>query len=126
MNTVLDRFEECFLQVVGKLGVSEELLESLTGSLKTGLKHMVVTIGDVNEQHPKLVQALLCIVISMLSANDLGLLLTTLHTVGFGPSGPMKGGIATWLQGWSSDPTVPDGGWFAMLQHLAMMGRAQL
>lgn len=45
INTVLDRIEECFLQVVGKLGVSQELLKSLTGSLKSGIKHVVVTIG---------------------------------------------------------------------------------
>ncbi|KAG2059537.1 hypothetical protein BDR06DRAFT_967600 [Suillus hirtellus] len=126
MNTVPDRFEECFLQVVGELGVSSELLKILTGSLKTGLKHMLVTIGDINEQHPKLVRALLRIIISMLSTNDPGSLLTILRTVGFGPSGLMKGGIAAWLQGWSSGPAVPNGDWFAMLQHLAMMRRAQL
>lgn len=45
INTTLDRVEECFLQVVGKLGVSEELLTSLTGSLKSGLQYVVVTIG---------------------------------------------------------------------------------
>lgn len=40
MNTVLDRAEEHFLQVVGKLGVSK-----LTGSLKSDIKHVVVAIG---------------------------------------------------------------------------------
>jgi hypothetical protein len=45
INTVLDRVEECFLQVVSKLGVSKELLTGLTGSLKSGIKHVVVTIG---------------------------------------------------------------------------------
>lgn len=124
MNTVLDRVEECFLQVVGKLGVSNELLRSLTGSLKTGLKHVVVTIGDVSEQHPYLVWALSGIVISMLFAE--GILLTILRVVGFGPLGPMKGGIAAWLQGWLFGPAVPKGSWFAMLQRFAMMGGARL
>lgn len=58
IDTILDRVEECFLQVVGKLGVSEALLTSLTGSLKSGLKYVVVTIGDISEQHPHLVLAL--------------------------------------------------------------------
>ncbi|KAG2130448.1 uncharacterized protein EDB93DRAFT_79547 [Suillus bovinus] len=120
INTVLDRIEECFLKVVGKLGVSREPLESLTGSLKTGLKHVVVTIGDVSEQHPHLVWALSGIVISMLFAE--GLLFTILRIVGFGPLGPMKGGIAAWLQGWLFGPAVPKGSWFAILQRSAMVG----
>ncbi|KIK41128.1 hypothetical protein CY34DRAFT_13229 [Suillus luteus UH-Slu-Lm8-n1] len=124
INTVLDRVEECFLQVVGKLGVSQELLKSLTGSLKSGIKHVVVTIGDVSAQHPSLVWALSGIVISMLFAE--GLLLMILRIVGFGPLGPMKGGIAAWLQGWLFGPAVPKGGWFAMLQRLAMVGGRRL
>lgn len=120
INTALDRVEECFLQVVGKLGVSKELLTSLTGTLKSGIKHVVVTIGDVSEQHPHLVWALSGIVISMLFAE--GLLLAILRIVGFGPLGPMKGGIAAWLQGWLFGPAVPKGGWFAMFQRLAMIG----
>jgi len=30
------------------------------------------------------------------------------------------GGIAAWLQQWLFGPAVPKGGWFAMLQRLAM------
>ncbi|KAG1766531.1 hypothetical protein EV702DRAFT_1150122 [Suillus placidus] len=124
ISTVLDRVEECFLQVVGKLGMNKELLKSLTGSLKSGVKQVVVTIGDVSEQHPHLVWALAGIVMSMLFAE--GLLLAILRIVGFGPLGPMKGGIAAWLQGWLFGPTVPKGGWFAMLQRLAMIGGNRL
>ncbi|KAG1740369.1 hypothetical protein EDB19DRAFT_2039174 [Suillus lakei] len=124
INTVLDRVEECFLQVVGKLGLSSELLKSLTSSLKSSVKHVVVTIGDVREQHPHLVFALSGIVISMLFAE--GILLTILRIVGFGPLGPTKGGIAAWLQGWLFGPIVPKGGWFAMLQRLAMIGGKRL
>lgn len=49
-NAVFDRVEEYSLQVVGELGVSKRRLQSLTGSLKSGVKH-VVTIGDFREQH---------------------------------------------------------------------------
>ncbi|KAG1763512.1 hypothetical protein EV702DRAFT_1157788 [Suillus placidus] len=125
ISTVLDRVEECFLQVVGKLGMNKELLKSLTGSLKSGVKQVVVTIGDVSEQHPHLVWALAGIVINMLFAQG-HLLLTILRIVGFGPLGPIKGGIAAWLQGWLFGPAVPKGGWFAMLQRLAMIGGNRL
>ncbi|KAG1740368.1 hypothetical protein EDB19DRAFT_1908547 [Suillus lakei] len=121
VSTVLDRVEEWFLQVVGKFGVSGELLKSLTSSFKFGVKHVVVTIGDVCEQHPYLVAlALLAIVISVLSSQ--GILLPILRIVGFGPLGPIKGGIAAWLQGWWFGPAVSKGSWFAMLQCLAMIG----
>jgi len=30
------------------------------------------------------------------------------------------GGVAAWLQRWLFGPAVPKGGWFAILQHLAM------
>ncbi|KAG2139746.1 hypothetical protein DEU56DRAFT_800065 [Suillus clintonianus] len=124
INTVLDRLEEIFLHVAIKVGASEELLRSLTSSLKSGVKHVVVTIGDVGEQHPQLVWALSGIVFSMLFAE--GLLFMVLRIVGFGPLGPMKGGIAAWLQGWLFGPAVPKGGWFAMLQRLAMLGGKRL
>jgi len=70
---------------------------------------------------------------------QLWLLRRVLLMFGFGPQGPIKGsflydcdaeqlfnmtlivgGIAAWLQGWLFGPAVPKGGWFAMLQRLAM------
>lgn len=115
MSTTLDRVEECFLQVFSKLGVSKEFLQSLTGPLKTGVKYVVVTIGDITEQHPYLVATLVCIVIGVLLSQCLPAIL------GFGPLGPVKGGIAAWLQGWVFGGAVPAGSWFAMLQHFAMV-----
>ncbi|KAG2130449.1 uncharacterized protein EDB93DRAFT_79509 [Suillus bovinus] len=108
INTILDRVEECFLQVVCKLGVSRESLSSLTGSLKSGLKHILVTIGNIDEQHPNLVRAISRIVISMPFADDdLGFLLAILHIVGFKALRPKKGGFAAWLRGWLFGPAVP-------------------
>jgi hypothetical protein len=45
INMALDRFEEGFLQVATRLGVSEELLKSHSSSLKFVVQHVVVTIG---------------------------------------------------------------------------------
>ncbi|KAG1774147.1 hypothetical protein EV702DRAFT_548159 [Suillus placidus] len=120
INTVLDRVEECFLQVIGKLGMNKELLKSLSSSLKSGVKHIIVTIGDIDEQHPALVSALLSIVISMLFAEVLSLS-AILRIVGFGSLGPVKGETAAWLQGLLFGPAVPKGDWFGRLQRLAMI-----
>ncbi|KAG1785915.1 uncharacterized protein HD556DRAFT_1313889 [Suillus plorans] len=120
MNTTLDRVEECFLRVFSKLGASRKFLQSLTGPLKTGVKYVVVTIGDIIEQHPYLVTILLCIAIGMLLSQCLPVIL------GFGPLGPVKGGIAAWLQGWVFGGAVPAGSWFAILQRFAMVWRAWL
>ncbi|KAG2114644.1 uncharacterized protein F5147DRAFT_430054 [Suillus discolor] len=74
------------------------------------------------------------IVIGMLFVNTHPLL-TILRVVGFGPSRvrcnvsvfiTFSGGIAAWLQGWLFGPAVPKGNGSAMLQRLAMMGKARL
>ncbi|KAG1811335.1 hypothetical protein EV424DRAFT_1420821 [Suillus variegatus] len=119
MTTILDRVEECFLRVFSKLGVSKEFLQSLTGPLKTGVKYVAVTIGDITEQHPYLVATLVCIVIGILLSQ--WIFPAILQMVGFGPLGPVKGGIAAWLQGCVFGGAVPAGSWFAILQHLAMV-----
>ncbi|KAG1856303.1 hypothetical protein C8R48DRAFT_302559 [Suillus tomentosus] len=80
----------------------------------------------------------------MLSVNivNANLLLTIIRIVGFGPFGPIKGmvlfscntsifltfssAIAAWLQGWLFGLAVPKGSGFAMLQRLAMTGKARL
>jgi hypothetical protein len=69
---------------------------------------------------------------------ELWLLRQVLRMFGFGPLGPVKGaflhdcgaerlfnmifvgGVAAWMQRWLFGPAVPKGGWFAMLQSLAM------
>ncbi|KAG1875429.1 hypothetical protein DFJ58DRAFT_740959 [Suillus subalutaceus] len=133
INAVLDRFEEGFLQVATKLGVSEELLKIHSSSLKFVVQHVAVTIGDLAEQHPEIANALLLIAIAELSPLllpqiEMGALLEgwllrpLLRMIGFGPQGPIKGGIAAWLQRWIFGPTIPKGNWFAVLQRLGMIG----
>lgn len=134
INMALDRFEEGFLQVATRLGVSEELLKSHSSSLKFVVQHVAVTIGDLAEQHPDTANTLLLIAIAELSPLllpeiEIGalfgewLLHPFLHMFGFGPQGPIRGGIAAWLQRWIFGPAIPKGNWFAALQRLAMIGR---
>ncbi|KAG2338527.1 hypothetical protein BDR05DRAFT_969074, partial [Suillus weaverae] len=66
INTALDRFEEGFLQVATKLGVSEELLKSHSNSLKFVVQHVAVTLGDLVEQHPDIANTLLLVAIAEL------------------------------------------------------------
>ncbi|KAG2344954.1 hypothetical protein BDR05DRAFT_142304 [Suillus weaverae] len=131
INTALDRFEEGFLQVATKLGVSEELLKSHSNSLKFVVQHVAVTLGDLVEQHPDIANTLLLVAIAellplLLPEIEISTLLARwllrplLRMFGFGSQGPIKGGIAAWLQRWIFGPTIPEGNWFAMLQRLAM------
>jgi hypothetical protein len=133
INMALDRFEEGFLQVATRLGVSEELLKSHSSSLKFVVQHVAVTIGDLAEQHPDIANTLLLIAIAeltplLLPEIEIGalfgewLLHPFLHMFGFGPQGPIRGGIAAWLQRWIFGPAIPKGNWFAALQRLAMIG----
>ncbi|KAG2035349.1 hypothetical protein BDR03DRAFT_534007 [Suillus americanus] len=132
INAALDRFEEGFLRVTTKLGVSEELLKSHSSSLKFTVQHVATTIGDLAEQHPEIANSLLLIAIAELSPlllPEIGmgilfegwLLRPLLRMFGFGRGGPVKGGIAAWLQRWIFGATIPEGSWFAALQRLAMI-----
>ncbi|KAG1811263.1 uncharacterized protein BJ212DRAFT_564175 [Suillus subaureus] len=131
VNTALDRIEEGFKQVATKLGVSEELLKSHSDSLKFVVQHVVVTTGDLVEQHPDIANTLLIIAVAELLPlllPEISVLLEgwflrpLLRKFGFGPQGPIKGGIAAWLQRWIFGATIREGSWFAVLQHLAMIG----
>ncbi|KAG1764650.1 hypothetical protein EDD22DRAFT_445650 [Suillus occidentalis] len=131
ISTALDRFEEVFLQVATELGVSEELLKSHSNSLKFVVQHVIVTMGDLVEQHPDIAKTLLFVAIAELAPSllpevgvlfDGWLLRQLLRLLGFGPLGPIKGGIAAWLQRWIFGPIIPGGSWFAVLQRLAMIG----
>ncbi|OJA16723.1 hypothetical protein AZE42_12356 [Rhizopogon vesiculosus] len=126
ITTALDRIEGGFLQFAINHGVSEEPLKSHSNSLKLHAQSIVVTIGtlpifcgDLVEQHPDLAITLLVAAITVLLP-ELWLLRQVLRMFGFGPGGPVKGGVAAWLQRWLFGPAVPKGGWFATLQHLAM------
>ncbi|KAG2137165.1 uncharacterized protein EDB93DRAFT_1167834 [Suillus bovinus] len=119
INTVLDRVEESFLRVAIKYGASEEVLKNHTGSLMSGIRHILGIIGDLYEQHPQLAWTLLCIAIGSLLAP--WFLLGTVRIIGFGALGPIKGSIAAWLQAWLFAGAVPAGSLFAMLQRLGMI-----
>ncbi|KAG2069783.1 hypothetical protein BDR04DRAFT_1101051 [Suillus decipiens] len=130
-NAILDRFEEGFLQVATKLGVSEELSKSHLSPLKFVVQDVAVTIGDLIEQHPDITKTLLLIAIaefSPLLLPEFGPLLQGwilrpfLRLLGFGPQGPIKGKIAAWLQRWMFRAAIPKGSWFSVLQRLAMIG----
>jgi hypothetical protein len=134
IGTALDRFEKGFLQVATKLGVSEEQLKSHSSSLKFVVQHVTVTIGDLVEQHPDIANTLLLVAIAELlplllpeleisALFEEWLLRPLLRWLGFGPQGPIKGRIAPWLQRWIFGPAVPKDSWFAVFQHLAMIGK---
>ncbi|KAG0694432.1 hypothetical protein DFH29DRAFT_838566 [Suillus ampliporus] len=122
ITTVLDRIEESFLQFIINRGMSEEPLRSHSNSLKSGVQHILVTIGNSYEEHPKFAWILWCILILVVMLFAWRILLSAPCIFGFGPLGPIKGTLAAWLQAWLFGPAVPAGGWFAMLQRLAMKG----
>ncbi|KAG1785894.1 uncharacterized protein HD556DRAFT_1418587 [Suillus plorans] len=73
-NAVFDRVEEYSLQVVGELGVSKKRLQSVTSSLKSGVKH-IVTIGDFREQHSYLAWLPDIVIAMLLSQGFLSMIL---------------------------------------------------
>ncbi|KAG2056207.1 hypothetical protein BDR06DRAFT_1019836 [Suillus hirtellus] len=128
ISTALDRIEQSFSQVATKVGISEELLKSHSSPLKFVVQHVAVTTGDLVEQHPDIAHTLLLVAIVefyplLLPEIEIGgwLLPRLLRFFGFGRQGPIKGGIAAWLQRWIFGANIPAGSWFSVLQRLAMM-----
>ncbi|OJA07919.1 hypothetical protein AZE42_03686 [Rhizopogon vesiculosus] len=133
ISTFLDRIDEGFLQFAIKHGISEESLKSHSSSLKFHVQLIVYDTGDLVEQHPELAMTLMCFAIAELLPEHL-----FLRMLGFGPLGPIKGasgynccaerlfnmsfvgGVAALMQRWLFGGAIPKGGWFAMLQRLAM------
>ncbi|KAG1811333.1 hypothetical protein EV424DRAFT_1420801 [Suillus variegatus] len=127
ISMALDRIEQSFSQVATKVGISEELLKSHSSPLKFVVQQVAVTTGDLVEQHPDIAHTLLLVAIVefyplLLPEIEIGgwLLPRLLRFFGFGRQGPIKGGIAAWLQRWIFGAAIPAGSWFSVLQRLAM------
>ncbi|OSX64416.1 hypothetical protein POSPLADRAFT_1055036 [Postia placenta MAD-698-R-SB12] len=71
---------------------------------------IVVTIGDIAEQHPELLPILVVTAITMLIPEE-WILDPLIQLFGIGPSGPEKGSIAAWAQRTFFGAEVKAGSW---------------
>lgn len=91
--------------------------------MRPAIESTVVIFGDLAEQHPDLLAALL-FTGAMLIIPEYWLLRPLLGVFGFGPTGPVKGTTASWAQRVFYVAAVNKGSWFALLDKAAMTIKA--
>ncbi|KAF9224491.1 hypothetical protein BS17DRAFT_703034, partial [Gyrodon lividus] len=121
VSHMLDKVDTGLLNLCDQHGIDTALLSDYLRVVRPHLEALVVTAGDLAEQHPKLLDVLVFSVISMLIPEG-WFLQPLLRAFGFGSKGPIKGGrtLAAWVQKRFFGAAVPAGSWFSYLQSVAM------
>jgi len=113
--------------VLDKVGSSErekgKVKDSLT-RLQPTLTKIAVATGDLAEQHPAILEAL--VIALTFEIAPVLFLRPFLRLVGFGPLGPVKGSLAAWTQRRLFGAAIPAGSWFSFLQRAGMVSRSWL
>ncbi|KAF8213962.1 hypothetical protein K438DRAFT_1956064 [Mycena galopus ATCC 62051] len=110
--------------VCAKHGMDEEVVAVHWETIRGAIEKLVVMLGDLVEQHPDLLSAVLFTGAVMLIP-EYWVLRPVLSLFGFGPMGPGKGTAASWAQRVFYGAAVPKGSWFAFLQEAAMAEKAR-
>jgi len=120
-ESVFDKAGAGLVIVGAKFGIAESETGAFCEAARPHVVHIVTVIGDVLEQHPILLEVLLPLVLGWI-IGEVWILRSLLRLFGFGPAGPVKGGVAACIQRALFRGTVPAGGWFASLQSAGMKG----
>ncbi|OSX64407.1 hypothetical protein POSPLADRAFT_1055025 [Postia placenta MAD-698-R-SB12] len=118
-DMILSEAEDAIVSVCVRAGLPEEDARAHLSALRSTLVVIVVTIGDIAEQHPELLPILVVTAITMLIPEE-WILDPLIQLFGIGPSGPEKGSIAAWAQRTFFGAEVKAGSWFSLLQSAGM------
>ncbi|KAF9224484.1 hypothetical protein BS17DRAFT_779884 [Gyrodon lividus] len=120
VSRMLDKIDASFsVNLCDQHGIDKALLSDYLRVVKAHLEALVVTAGDLAEQHPKLLDVLVFSVISTLIPEG-WFLQPLLRVIGFGVKGPIKGTLAAWMQKRFFGAVIPAGSWFSYIQSVAM------
>jgi len=119
VDKVLDDTARELMKLATRYGIEEEIVETYILALKPQVQALTVAVGDINEQHPKLLP-ILAFSVAVLLIPESWILRPFLSLFGFGPAGPVKGSVAAWLQRRFWGAAVDAGSWFSWLQAAGM------
>ncbi|KAF7355696.1 hypothetical protein MSAN_01487400 [Mycena sanguinolenta] len=117
VSLALDKAETVLKAVCAQHGVLEERVAGPWEAVRGAIETVVVLLGDLAEQHPHLLAALLVAGSLMLVP---AFLRPLLQLFGFGRAGPVKGTVASWAQSVFYGPAVSKGSLFAWAQKSVM------
>jgi len=119
VHSALLKMEEGVVRVSTRCGVPESNARAYFRNIEPHLLRVIVTVGDLVEQHPVLLETLLFSG-AILILPEMWFLRPILSIFGFGPSGPVKGSSAAWMQRRFWGAAVAKRSWFARLQSAGM------
>jgi len=123
VSVALEKAGAALISVCAEHQMDEERVRSLWQTIRAAIEKLVVLLGDLVEQHPDLLSALLFTFAVMLIP-EYWVLRPLLRLFGFGPIGPVKGTAASWAQRVFYGAAVNKGSWFAYLDKAAMTLKA--
>ncbi|KAI0795817.1 hypothetical protein C8Q75DRAFT_888286 [Abortiporus biennis] len=122
VDQVLDKVRVVIIEGFCRSGLhlDEEEVTKIWTEIRSGLSMILVTTGDLVEQHPKIFHSLIFGVIGLILPEE-WILARLLGLFGWGPYGPVQGSVAAYLQSRIFRATIPKHAWFAVLQRLAQL-----
>jgi len=118
ISMMLMHMEDAIVQLGADTGIPETDMRLHTGEILSSIEDLVVTVGDLIEQHPIIFEVVL--ISSWLLLFETRILRPILNCLGFGPLGPGKGSPAAWAQRAFFGSSVPKQSWFSYLQKAGM------
>ncbi|RXW22006.1 hypothetical protein EST38_g3841 [Candolleomyces aberdarensis] len=116
----LEGLETAFVDVCVKSGrMSEEDARRIFEPIKKAIQDGLLVAGNIVDKHPKLVQTIIITAVCLMIPESF-ILRPILSLFGFGPTGPIKGSLAAWMQRRFWGGAVARGSWFAFFQRAGM------
>ncbi|PCH36339.1 hypothetical protein WOLCODRAFT_20482 [Wolfiporia cocos MD-104 SS10] len=115
----LDRVMSVMMGFCVEHGMEEKATREILEKIRLQIEFLVVTIGDLGEQHPFLAKVVVTAIVAF-TAEKL-LFKSILRLFGFGNKGVGRGTLAAWIQSKSYGGHVPKGGLFSRLQRSGMI-----
>ncbi|KZP05900.1 hypothetical protein FIBSPDRAFT_877026 [Athelia psychrophila] len=119
MAKILTKVNDGVIRAVVAAGIPEDEAKVHFEAMEPHILNILVTTGDLLEQHPTLALALLFSVVDMVVPQS-WILRPIFGLFGFGPAGTLKGSIAAWAQSRFFGAYIPAGSWFSKLQSASM------
>ncbi|RXW22002.1 hypothetical protein EST38_g3840 [Candolleomyces aberdarensis] len=117
----LDGLETAFVDVCVKSDrMSEEDARRIFDPVKKGIEDGLLVAGNIVDKHPKVFETIIITAVCLVIPESF-ILRPILSAFGFGPTGPIKGSLAAWMQSRFWGGAVAKGSWFAYFQRAGML-----
>ncbi|KAF6760231.1 hypothetical protein DFP72DRAFT_883591 [Ephemerocybe angulata] len=119
VSRALDQLAGSYVTICTELGVPEEDARDSFTRLRRAVEDALLIAGKIIDNHPKLVTAIVITGVCFIMP-EAAILRPIMSVFGFGPTGPIKGSLAAWMQRRFWGGLVEKGSWFAYLQSAGM------